>query len=834
MGTQTRLALPTLGLLAGLGIVGVVAAISYRHLSSLDESARWVSHTHEVIETADTMLLAVEDAVGARRAYSLSSDEAALGPYEGALARVASTRAALRRLTSDNPGQQRRLDELEPALDARVAQLKEAIRQRRELGPDTEREAALTTAGDALSRQLKALIGQLKDEERRLVQERQATFHVDSEAVKRTIVVGFTVSALILLVAFLLLRREVARRARSEEALAEREHRLSILLDSIGDGVIATNAAAMVTHLNPVAAELTGWSAADAVGKPFSEVFRIIDENTRAPQADPVARVLAERVRIGLANHTALISRDGVERLIADSAAPILDAQGRVQGAVLVFRDVSATRAIEERFRKLVAAAPDATVIVGAGGRIAITNDQTTALFGYSSDELVGQPVEMLVPERFRDQHGEHRRQFNADPKVREMGAGRQLVARRKDGTEIPIEVSLSPLETPEGTQVIAAIRDITRRRDLERFRDEYVGYISHDLKNPLSIIVLQARLLARLFESHASKDEKQALRIIADNAAYIDRMVRELLEMAYVESDHIQIHPDPVALVPFLQSLLERTLSTSDRARVRLDVQQPSTVSAERNRIERVVVNFVQNALKYAPSNSPVRVRLEASDNHAMVSVTDEGPGISPAEQKFVFEKYRRADSARSKEGLGLGLYISKKIIEAHGGEIGVESTPGRGATFFFRLPKIADLPVAAPTSITPATSQGNRLQGLRVLIVDDERNAVSALVTLLGDEGLEVMGATSGEEALKLAEAKAPEVAVLDVQMPGMSGLTLLERLRERYPGLPAVIMTGHMQEQAAIVEARESKGAAYVGKPVDVDELLRTLNRLLPLRG
>jgi CheY-like chemotaxis protein/nitrogen-specific signal transduction histidine kinase len=386
------------------------------------------------------------------------------------------------------------------------------------------------------------------------------------------------------------------------------------------------------------------------------------------------------------------------------------------------------------------------------------------------------------------------------------------------------VEVSLSPLHTLEGDQVIAAVRDVTRRRELERFRDEYVGYISHDLKNPLSVIVLQARLLTRLLAGRTSSDEQRALGVIGESAAFIDHLVRELLEMAYVESDEIVLHREPVELDDLLTSVLERVVATTDRDRVRLEIVEPSTIEAEPSRIERVIVNLVQNAIKYSPPGSPIRVRLEAVDDRAVVSVIDAGPGVAPEDRAYVFDKYKRTASAGTKEGLGLGLYISRKIIEAHGGEIGVDGAPGQGATFFIRLPRTAAVPQrATPQGVPP---RGDELRGCKVLLVDDEVNAVSALAALLGDEGLDVASATSGERALALADSRWPDVAVLDVQMPGMDGLTVLDRLRQRDPRLPAVIMTGHMEDHTGIAEARARGGVMYVGKPVDVDELLRAI--------
>jgi PAS domain S-box-containing protein len=816
-----------LGLLVGLGIVTAMAAFAYRHMASLDEMERWVAHTHDVLDATHAIVISVGDAGRARRAFAVTRDEAELEPYQRAVAHVNGLRSELHVLTADNLAQQRRVDELDAMVAARLDQLSAAIRDSRARPFDARSEASLTDAAVVLISRLGARAGELEATERRLLDERSAASRAESASVRRTMVLGFGASVVILLLAFLLSHREVLRRRRSEAALAERERDLAATLGSIGDGVIATDAAGVITRMNRVAEELTGWRLTEAAGTPFAEVFRIIGEHTRAPEPDPVARVLAERVGVGLANHTVLIARDGTERSIADSAAPIVDERNALYGVVIVFRDVSVAKSVEARFQRLVEAAPDAIVIADGEGKITIVNHQTSALFGYPAGELIGQPVEMLIPERLRERHVEHRRGFHAAPAVRSMGSGLQLLAHRKDGTVCPVEVSLSPFHAPDGPHVIAAVRDVTRRRELERFRDEYVGYISHDLKNPLSVIVLQVRMLTRWLDGRASSDEQRALGVIAESTAFIEHLVRELLEMAYVESDEIVLHREPVELAGLLTSVLERAVSSSDRDRVRLEIVEPSTVTAEPPRIERVIVNLVQNAIKYSPPGSPIRVRLEAVGDRAVVSVIDAGPGVAPEERATVFDKYKRATSAGIKEGLGLGLYISRKIIEAHGGEIGVGGAPGQGATFFIRLPHTAAVP--KPATPRAAPPRRDELRGRKVLLVDDEVNAISALAVLLDDEGLDIASATSGEQALTLADSRWPDVAVLDVQMPGMDGLMVLERLRQKDPGLPAVIMTGHLEIHAGIAEARARGGVTYVGKPVNVDELLRAIERV-----
>ncbi len=252
-------------------------------------------------------------------------------------------------------------------------------------------------------------------------------------------------------------------------ALRESETSLETTLRSIGDGVIVTDARGVVTRMNPVAEQLTGWSFADACGEPLDRVFQIVNETTRALVESPVVKVFREGTVVGLANHTLLIARDGVERPIADSGAPIRDARGALAGVVMVFRDQTeehatekALRQSETRFRTLLEAAPDALVSIDADGRIVLVNKQVEALFGYVAEELIGQPIDLLVPQRLRSRHAEHRARYRAAPRARPMGSGAPLVGRRKDGSEFFVGVSLSHAETDAGLLATAAVRDVS------------------------------------------------------------------------------------------------------------------------------------------------------------------------------------------------------------------------------------------------------------------------------------------------------------------------------------------------------------------------------------
>ncbi|HTT65687.1 MAG TPA: PAS domain S-box protein [Bryobacteraceae bacterium] len=295
---------------------------------------------------------------------------------------------------------------------------------------------------------------------------------------------------------------DITARKHAERALEESEERYRITLTSIADGVLTTDVACHVSYLNPVAEQLTGWSTEEASGQPLADLFRIIDEESRQAVENPVARVLQEGRVAGLANHTMLITRDGREVFIDDSAAPIRDRSGAVQGAVLVFRDNSERRRVErelreseKRYHLAVEAAPNGMLVSNARGEIVLVNSYTEKLFGYSREELIGQPVEMLVPERFRDSHPGDRQRFLGEPQARSMGAGRDLYGRRKDGSEFPVEIGLNPIQAGRDMLVLASVVDISERLESEATRrllasvveSSVDGIISKDLRGVIT-----------------------------------------------------------------------------------------------------------------------------------------------------------------------------------------------------------------------------------------------------------------------------------------------------------------------------------------------------------
>jgi PAS domain S-box-containing protein len=349
-----------IGFFLALLLLLVMAGAVVRNTQRLISNGRAVTHTHEVLDRLGALLSALQDIETGARGYVLSGDREFLEHYEPAIVAVGRLQQELRELTADNPRQQRRLAGLSTAVDRKTAVSRRHVALR-EQGAVAEASRAVASGdGKARMDEFRLILADLQQEEHRLLAVRQAQVETGAWRTLLTMGTGLAFSVGLLVSAFNLLRKEIGRRNQTVEALRRSEESLAVTLNSIGDAVLATDTQGRITRMNRVAEQLTGWSRDEARGRPIAEVFRIINEETREPGRIPVADVLATGEIRELANHIALIARDGTERAIADSAAPIRSSGGSILGVVLVFRDVSAERnsaralrESEDRYRTL-------------------------------------------------------------------------------------------------------------------------------------------------------------------------------------------------------------------------------------------------------------------------------------------------------------------------------------------------------------------------------------------------------------------------------------------------------------------------------------------------
>lgn len=486
--------------------------------------------------------------------------------------------------------------------------------------------------------------------------------------------------------------RDATSRRRAEDQFKN-------LLETAPDAMIIINKEGNIMLVNAQAETMFGYHRDALIGKP---VEVLVPEELRSRHlGHRKGYFVGPKVReMGAGLELSGRRKDGSTFPIEISLSPLETEAGSLATAAV--RDISDRKKAEEQFRNLLETAPDAMIIIDKAGKITLVNRQTEQVFGYQRDELIGQPVEILVPEHLRHRHVGHRDGYFGDPKVREMGAGLELSGRRKNGEEFPIEISLSPLDTQDGRFATAAVRDITDRqvartklteyaRSLEasnRELEEFAYVASHDLQAPLRNIISFSELLREETQGKISEDADQYFNFIEEGGLRMQALIKDILEVSRV--NRVDREFEKVDAEVCAQACVEALKANLDEANGTVEIGKLPMVKGDGTRITQLLQNLINNAIKFhAPSVAPiVKISAERNGEFWEFSVADNGIGIEEDELPQVFEIFRRLHTADEYPGTGIGLSICKKIVEAHGGHMRATSTPGAGTTFYFTLP--------------------------------------------------------------------------------------------------------------------------------------------------
>ncbi len=391
---------------------------------------------------------------------------------------------------------------------------------------------------------------------------------------------------------------------------------------------------------------------------------------------------------------------DRLPRKLNPEQQTALQALSRQVITQLEMRNHLASRLKNEHFlHSIIEAAPSGMLMIDHQGVIILANRLLTQQFGYSQEELLGQPIEVLVPVRFRDQQPAHRTAFFQNTTPRQMGSGRDLYGLCKDGSEFPVEIGLNPVTIDESTFILASVIDITARKEYEKaekeviqMREDFIANASHQLRTPITSLKGFLELLVKDLVPDPAVRTEFIARAYEDTKR-LAVLVNDLLDGFRCDSGFFQLTLETIDLCGLLQSSLEAVKGLAQSKNISLNLVLPKKslmIKVDPHLLEQVLTNLLSNAIKFSEEGQPIILDAKLEEDHVTVMVVDQGPGISTEDQKKLFDKFFQGDTAAKRAGVGsgLGIYIAKKIVEAHGGQIYVESEIGKGTTFSFTIP--------------------------------------------------------------------------------------------------------------------------------------------------
>jgi PAS domain S-box-containing protein len=653
--------------------------------------------------------------------------------------------------------------------------------------------------------------------------------------------------------------RDISVRKAAERHLAQMEGRYRGLLEAAPDAMVVVNQAGEIVLLNVQAEKQFGYHRDELVGQPVTNIIpegfaeRLIADDLRSAE-DALAQQIGSGIELTGRR------KDGSEFPIEIMLSPLESAEGILVTAAI--RNISVRKAAEEhlaqmeaRYRGLLEAAPDAMVVVDQRGEIVLLNLQAEKQFGYHRDELVGQPVTNIIPEGFAERLVADDLRSAADALAQVIGTGIELVALRKDGTEFPIEIMLSPLESAEGILVTAAIRNISVRKLAEsqllqaqklESIGRLAGGIAHDFNNMLFVINGHAELLDQdLIPTRRPEldlDETQrnvrAIREAGERAATLTAQLLAFSRQQVISPSVLDLN----AAIDGLEPMVRQLIGENMRLVLKLD-DDAGHIRADAGQLDQILVNFVVNARDAMPDGGTVTIEtgnVSVDESYAvehfdvrpglyvLLVVSDTGVGMDRATREHIFEPF--FTTKKPGKGTGLGLATAYGIVHQAGGHIWLYSEPGVGSTFKLYFPRVD----APGTKKRPNAAATAAVGAGTVLVVEDEPVVRDMTTQMLTRSGYEVIAVASGAEATtRLAGPEnSIDVLITDVIMPNMSGIELAEWTMDRYPHVGVVLLSGYTAETLDL-ERVTTRGATFVPKPVTSGQLLVAVQQAQALR-
>ena len=613
--------------------------------------------------------------------------------------------------------------------------------------------------------------------------------------------------------------------------------------------IIATDADGIIQVFNAGAERMLGYAASDVVDKMEPSNFHDLPEVIARADAlsaefattvKPGFAALAFKASRGIVDNYELtnIRKDGSRFPATISITSLRDDENLIVGYLLIgiynstgqgAKDTAKREDVaHEMFRLAVDACPNGMLITDGDGKIVTANIEIEKQFGYRIEELIGQPIELLVPQRLRQQHCQSRMAFNRAPTMRSIGTRLNLVALHKNGTEFPVEIFLNPIKLSDVQLVLSMIVDVTERRRLDHMKDEFVATVSHELRTPLTSI---AGALGLMAGDAAGKLPVIASRLVSIAYASSQRLVRllnDILDIEKMELGNVAFDFKRIGVWPLIEQTIEENRAFAEGYDVRLRLDSASAaadVCADSSRLAQVVTNLLSNAIKFSSPGEEVVVAIETRGDIVRISVRDHGNGIPEEFKQRIFQKFAQADAtnARQKSGSGLGLSIVKQIVDRLDGAVGFEDAPGGGTIFY------VDLPVW--TRAVERQSQLSERSHFRVLLCEDDPEVAIVLCERFIQDGFLADVAFTADDAIARVAAASYAAILVDLQLPEGDGIDLVRQLRAQpqvYNTLLVVLSTDLKQARDEDRRPTLLEILDWLETPIDIARLVRVFDR------
>jgi PAS domain S-box-containing protein len=817
MRTLERAAVGLVGLALIVILTGSLALALWAQ-QAVGEREAWVTHTYRVIDKLATLRAAVTDAETSTRGFVLTGDERFLTTFDESNRALDRLPGELGALVVDNPAQAEVVRQMAELIQQRIAVLADGIAKFRAGGATPAPIAAAGTAptgkGIALMAQIRALAETMRASELALLADRTAAADQARIRSLRVFIAAGGAMLLVMAAAFLLLRREGRRREWAEGAVRSREKLLGTIFEAAQVGIAVSGPDGRLLRANAAFAALLGPEPAAALIGTRPSATDLFDD-------------------VGVARQRMIARADGSTRTVMAITQEIPDEAGQAirLSTVADITDLEWTQAeltaSHQRLAAINDSVLDGIITINPSGSIESFNRAAETIFGYAANTVMRRNVRMLMPEPFASAHDGYLERYRSTGFSSIMGVVREVEGLRSDGSVFPMEIALTETVLRGHRLFVAAVRDITEKRALERVKNEFVSTVSHELRTPLTSI---SGALALMAKGTAGALPEKALSLVAIARSNCDRLVRlinDILDLERIEAGKLVFEFAGVSLKRLVARAIEENLDYAAKFQVALEMDGDAVdaeVWGDEHRLLQVLTNLISNAVKFSPEGGKVLVSSRRGAGTVHLAVVDHGRGIPDAFKPRIFQKFAQADAtdSRQKGGTGLGLSIVKSIIERHGGRIGFESEWGVGSTFYVDLPeKRARLTDA----LAPDTG------GKRVLVCEDDDDVAHILRLQLAEAGYQSVRAATADETMRLLDVGRFDAMTLDLNLPDGDGIAMLRRIRAdaRHAAMPVIVVSAWLAEQLADepLLGQVLGVVDWIGKPIDGDRLHHALD-------